>query len=92
MVGLTMSEFTKVMDKIEDRHWLVNGRCVKYVDTSFDFRTKTFWRVLIRPFGKKKEFTVANNHNPGFLFFEIMDWLEEVETDESKNPTKKTKK
>ena len=76
--ALTYEEFGKVLKEIEKNHWLVNGRCVKYVDSSFDFRTKTFWRIEIRPFGNSKTFTTANRSDESVdLLEEIMTWLDE---------------
>ena len=80
--GLTSKEFKKIMNRIYKKHWLVKGRYVKYVDTSFDFRTLEFWRVVIRPFGQRKEFNTSNRFdNPKHdnLYDEIIEWLEEVE-------------
>ena len=76
--GVTLLQFKQILNEIEKHHSLVTGRCVKYVDSSFDFRTMTFWRVVIRPFGATQEFTTVNRPDvEGFLFDEIMDWLDE---------------
>lgn len=80
--GLTPAEFKRIMNRINKKHWLVSGRGVKYVDTSFDFRTHEFWRVVIRPFGERKEFSTSNrfdNPKRDNLYDEIVDWLAEVE-------------
>ena len=84
--GLTPLEFNKIRARISAGHWLVKGRCVKYIDTSFDFRTYEFWRVVIRPFGQRKEFNTTNrfdNPKRDTLFDEIMDWLREVENEKN---------
>lgn len=81
MVGVTLSQFKEIMNEIEKYHSLVKGRAVKYVESSFDFRFMTFWRIVIRPFGAIKEFTTVNRpDDDGFLFDEIMDWLDEGRT------------
>lgn len=83
VAGLIASEFEAIMNRIDEKHWLIKGRNVKYVDTSFDFRTHTFWRVVIRPFGKQKVFTTTNRFdNPKHdnLYDEIVEWLEEAES------------
>ena len=67
---MTRKQFIALLAEIEKNHWLINGKCVKYVDSSFDFRTKTFWRVVIRPFGKEKVFMPAD-------LDKIMKWLNE---------------
>jgi hypothetical protein len=84
--GITPGQFKEILNEIGKNHCLIKGRAVKYVDSSFDFRTRTFWRIEIRPFGTPKEFTVVNRpDDTGFLFDEIMDWLDEGRTDEKSN-------
>lgn len=70
-MGLSPKQFIKLLSEIEKGHCLIEGRCVKYVDSSFDFRTKTFWRIVVRPFGAEKEFIEPS-------FEQIMNWLKEV--------------
>jgi hypothetical protein len=81
MKGLTLKEFAKILKEINKNHSLVTGRCIKYVDISFDFRTLVIWRVLIRPFGSSQEFTLAQRaQDDGSLLNEIMCWLKNGET------------
>ena len=80
MKALNMAQFNKILNEIDAHHCLVKGRCVKYVDSSFDFRTNSIWRVVIRPFGEPRVFTVTNRFGDDApkhdsLFEEIMDWL-----------------
>lgn len=58
--GLSGKEFGKILEIIKKDHKLIDGLCVKYVDSSFDFRTMTFWRIVLRPFGIPIEFSTAN--------------------------------
>jgi len=86
--GLTPAQHKKIMIRIREKHWLVSGRNVKYIDTSFDFRTDTFWRILVRPYGKDKLFTTTNRFdNPKHdnLYDEIIEWLKEAEPKKVKN-------
>jgi hypothetical protein len=79
MTGLTHEELTKVMRCIQIEHRLIEGRNIKYVDLSFDFRTMTYWRVKMRPFGQEKVFTTVretlDEERPGKMYDYIMDWL-----------------
>jgi len=85
--ALNLKEFKELLAIIEKDHWLVTGRCVKYVDSSFDFRTKEFWRIVIRPFGTEKVFTTTNRFGEDApkhdtLFEEIKEWLNVTGTTE----------
>ena len=84
--ALSLSQFTDILEEIEKNHCLITGRGVKYVDSSFDFRTNSIWQVVMRPFGQEKVFTVANRikkvkgeyvDEVGSLYDEIMTWLNE---------------
>lgn len=79
MFGVSPLQFKQIMNKIKKHHALVQGRYVKYVDASFDFRTETFWKIVIRPFGEEREFRCTYDRNEKPMFDEIMDWLEERE-------------
>lgn len=79
--GLTLAQFKSILKEVYDKHMLVVGRGIKYVDISFDFRQMKFWRVVMRPFGTPKEFSCANRFEPKqyeSLYEEIMEWLGEV--------------
>lgn len=82
MKALSHAEMRKIMKYIQKKHCLVTGRCVKYLDMSYDYRTNEIWRVVIRPFGEGKEFSVTNrfdNPKEDSLYEEIMNWLKERE-------------
>ena len=89
--GITPTQLSVIMEEVDKNHLLITGRNIKYMDATFDFRTLTYFRVLFRPFGKPKEFTVVNridkdgNMETGTLFQEIMNWLEEGKTKRRKN-------
>ena len=81
-MGLSLKNFAKILKQIEEKHWLVNGRMIKYVDSSFDMRTKSFWRIKLRAMTGLEE-VFSNTNRPeeerGDLFHEIMQWLEDGE-------------
>jgi hypothetical protein len=82
MKTLSLKEFTKIVDIINKKHSLITGKAIKYLDSTFDFRTLSFFRINLRGFGKEKEFTVVNRiEEPKFntLYEEIIDWLDSVE-------------
>ncbi len=77
--GVTPDQFKEIMNKVKKDHRLIKGRCVKYVETSFDFRDCTFWRFRFRIWSLEKIFTTANRGNDeGLLFDEIMEWLDQT--------------
>jgi len=81
--SLTMQEFRDILNYINEHHKLVMGRCVKYVDSSFDFRTGEVWRVEIRGFFRPSVvFTHTNATEESRaipLKDQIMTWLKEGE-------------
>ena len=89
---LSINEYKTVMNEIKKNHWLVRGRCVKYVYSSFDFRGFNYFHFTIRPFlSEPVEFTCVNRskkvgdewiQEEGSMFDEIMTWLKQGETKE----------
>lgn len=73
--SLNKSEFLQILAKIEEQN-CVEERRIKYVNFDFDNRTKTFWKVVFRCWGKKYLFTTVNRTEDGDLYTEIMHWLE----------------
>jgi len=77
MKALSKVDFLRVLAEIEKQN-CISKRKIKYVNFDFDNRTKTFWRVVFRCWGKEYVFTTANtlrgdNKN---LYVEIIKWLE----------------
>lgn len=79
VAGLSKKEFRELLQIIEKDHWLIQGRGVKYVDLSYDLRTKEIWKVNLRCFGPGKEFMTCNRDQsaPDSLYIEIFNWLED---------------
>lgn len=84
--NVTMLQMTEILIKIKaDHEWGVmnGGKSIKYVDTVFDSRSMTYFRVVFRGFGDiRKTFTTQNRLHDGAedkcvsLYDEIMDWLD----------------
>ena len=75
--GVTPDQFKEIMNKVKKDHRLINGRCVKYIETSIDFRDCTFWRFVFRMWIAEKVFTTANRGDDnGLLCDEITKWLD----------------
>lgn len=86
--SLTTAQFKEVLQEVNKNHSLIKGRAIKYLDSSFDFRTLSFWRIEFRGFAGNKVFTVTNRGEMvdgeyladiGNLYDEIMQWLKEGE-------------
>ncbi len=85
--SVTPDQFRVIMNTIKKDHRLVDGRCIKYVNTSFDLRDCTFWKFVFRVWSTEVVFTTSNRgsvqengtwvDDKGLLFDEIMKWLEE---------------
>ncbi len=87
--SVTPDQFKEIMSKVQKDHRLIIGHCVKYVNTSFDFRDNTFWRLEFKCFFDTKVFTSSNRghfvdeeyeEESGSLFNEIVAWLDEGKT------------
>ena len=82
MNGITFKQFRDVMNRIYNKHHLIYGRSVKYVNTSYDFRTMTFWKVNIRTFYGEKIFSTTEKQEAPpaqSIYEEIIKWLSEAE-------------
>lgn len=59
-----MKEYVKLIKYINENHKFgslkEDSKHIKYIDTSFDIRTSTIYRVVLRGFEVEKEFTTVN--------------------------------
>lgn len=80
--SLTLKEYADLIEYINKNHKFGStkkgSKHIKYVETTFDTRTSTIYRVVLRGFGKEEEFTTVNGgmDNYNSLKEGIMEYLE----------------
>ena len=79
--SLSLKEYAELIKYINENHKFGSlnkgSKHVKYINTSFDTRTSTIYRVVLRGFGKEKEFTTVNGGMDGYNSLKegIMNYL-----------------
>lgn len=80
--SLSLKEYAELIKYINENHEfgsLKDGsKHIKYIDTTFDTRTSTIYRVALRGFEVEKEFTTVNGGMDGYNSLKegVMDYLE----------------
>lgn len=80
--NLSLKEYVELIKYINENHKFgslkEDSKHIKYIDTSFDTRTSTIYRVVLRGFGKEKEFTTVNGGMDDYSSLKegIIDYLE----------------
>lgn len=68
--SLSLKEYAELIKYINENHKFGSlkeySKHIKYINTSFDTRTSTIYRVVLRGFGKEKEFTTVNGGMDGY--------------------------
>jgi len=79
--NLTIGNVVDLINYIKEHHRLIEGRGVKYIDFTIDFRTMDIWRICIRPFCAKEKVFTTTNRSEGHVNLkeEIKKWLHEGE-------------
>lgn len=79
-MGLTLPQLNAIIKEVNK--YLINGKNVvgiKYLNVDYDNRTKKFWRIVFRCWGKEVVFTNTNKplNERKNLFNEILRWIKE---------------
>lgn len=78
--NMTLKEFVELVKYINDNHSMRNmeGKCIKYITPTFDFRTNEIYGIKIwGGVHEKKEFYVVNENKDKDLKQWIYKWLSE---------------
>ena len=73
---MTQEELALLRQYIKEKHAVVAGARVKYIDSSYDFIIKGYFCVLLRGFGWEEKFHVGSLSLERKLFQTIKDYLD----------------